>query len=194
VGKKKDAAKLIGRGGSLLSRSFPDCGWVPFTEQGRVISSERQRSGVRTQKNGKSVQVGYTCDSTLCTTVGLGQDLPLPLSITGTARAGLIGAGCSGIQDIDGLQAITQLEELAQCSCCASQVCGCAGIDDINAATQSEISSLNQAQEAIGITPQCQLNDTLCGDQSFPSLEPNRVRKPRSTPPRRSVNEPRPRR
>jgi hypothetical protein len=59
------------------------------------------------------------------------------------------------------------LEQIDQCSCCASLVCDCAkpGLD-INAATQAEITELNAQQEELEITPQCELNGTLCGAQT----------------------------
>ena len=65
------------------------------------------------------------------------------------------------------LQVILALEQIDQCSCCASQVCGCdnAG-SDINAATQAEITKLNAEQERLEITPQCQINGTLCGAET----------------------------
>jgi hypothetical protein len=56
------------------------------------------------------------------------------------------------------------LGQVDHCSCCASQVCGCAnsGID-IDPVTQAEIARLNAEQQQLGITPQCQINGTLCG-------------------------------
>jgi hypothetical protein len=69
---------------------------------------------------------------------------------------------CSGIQDLDGLKLIGIVEALAGCSCCASQICGCAATD-INAQTNNEIYNLNLDQNAIGIVPQCDINGTLCG-------------------------------
>ncbi len=46
-----------------------------------------------------------------------------------------------------------------QCSCCASQLCGCPS----DSPTNIEISALNQQQRDRGITPQCDVNGTLCG-------------------------------
>ncbi len=90
------------------------------------------------------VQSGYTCDATLCTAGCNDQDL------VQTACSGL--AGCS-------LTAVIQLESAAQCSCCASQLCGCTP----SAVTQNAIAELNFAQERRGIETQCEINGTLCG-------------------------------
>lgn len=110
--------------------------------------------------NNPNIQVGYSCDATLCTTVGIGQEgnslFPPPRS----AQTGLLSKACSGIQDINGLTEIIQVEALAKCSCCASQVCGC---KNINQLTNQAIVELNQQQRNVGIQPQCDLNGTLCG-------------------------------
>ncbi|MFC6631850.1 hypothetical protein [Microbulbifer taiwanensis] len=106
------------------------------------------------------VQVGYTCDSALCTALGLGQDLPW--SVTMAERFGIMGQACNGVQNLDGLELITQVEKLAGCSCCASQICGCSEAN-ISAQTNSEIIRLNAEQRAVGINPQCDINGTLCG-------------------------------
>jgi hypothetical protein len=70
------------------------------------------------------------------------------------------------------MKQIMLVEALAECSCCASQVCGCDNINDnINQATNSEIYYLNQQQRQpvpddpdVGIVPQCDINFTLCGE------------------------------
>jgi len=109
------------------------------------------------------IQLGYSCDSTLCTTLGIGQELPFPPEeATSGERFGLMEQACSGIQDLEGLKLIGIVEALAGCSCCASQICGCAATD-INAQTNNEIYNLNLDQNAIGIVPQCDINGTLCG-------------------------------
>ena len=107
------------------------------------------------------IQLGYSCDSTLCTTLGLGQDSPIDATMV--ERFGLMGEACSGVQNLDGLDLITEVETLAGCSCCASQLCGCAE-SDINAQTNSLIFDLNLEQNAVGIVPQCDINGTLCGN------------------------------
>jgi hypothetical protein len=112
---------------------------------------------------GSDVQAGYSCDATLCTVLGLGQDLPLSPLATNAARVELTGLACEGLENIGnaGLEAIALVEELAQCSCCASQICGC----QPNAQTAQEIDYLNDQQRGIEIKPQCDINQTLCGTQ-----------------------------
>lgn len=92
----------------------------------------------------KSVQAGYTCDATLCTDECNDRNL--------------LGPACSALPKCE-LSEIVKAEEAAQCSCCASQLCGCTA----NRPTNKAISSLNQEQRALGITPQCDINGTLCG-------------------------------
>jgi hypothetical protein len=113
----------------------------------------------------RGIQVGYTCDATLCTTLGIGQSTPPPPNPL--RKADLLRNACRGLAEQSGLRAILALEQIDQCSCCASQVCGCAkpGLD-INAETQAEITELNAQQEELEITPQCELNGTLCGAQT----------------------------
>lgn len=90
------------------------------------------------------VEVGYTCDATLCTAGCNDQDL--------------VEQACSGLSGCD-VSAIIELETRAQCSCCASQLCGCTP----NAITNREIGELNALQAARGIQSQCAINGTLCG-------------------------------
>jgi hypothetical protein len=67
---------------------------------------------------------------------------------------------CSGLNPVAcQLTTIAQVEELAGCSCCASQICGC----QPDVATNEEIFVLNEQQREMGITPQCDINGTLCG-------------------------------
>ena len=72
-----------------------------------------------------------------------------------------MGEACSDLPQCPpaGTSAILALESAAGCSCCASQLCGCLP----NAATDQRIAELNDAQRARGITPQCDVNGTLCG-------------------------------
>lgn len=88
------------------------------------------------------VQVGYTCDTTICTTEQ--KDIFIP--------------ACMGLQKCD-ISEIMKAEFAAGCSCCASQLCGCTP----DQATNKEIYLLNQAQRNNGDTPQCDINGTLCG-------------------------------
>ena len=97
------------------------------------------------------IQAGFTCDSTLCT--GQCND------------RNLVSQACSGLtNDANGgsacdISEIAKLEAAAGCSCCASQICGC----DPNTQTNQAIFALVAAQRTRGITPQCDVNGTLCG-------------------------------
>lgn len=119
------------------------------------------RQGTSTSSS-KGVQVAYSCDAALCTTLGIGQKTrppPNPLK-----KAGLLKDACGNLAQQSGLEAILALELADGCSCCASQVCGCANAGaDIDAETQAEITKLNAQQQQLKITPQCQINGTLCG-------------------------------
>jgi hypothetical protein len=90
------------------------------------------------------VQTGFTCDATLCTDECNDRDL--------------LGTACSELAQCD-ISEIVKAETAAQCSCCASQLCGC----DPNAKTNTEIFALDQQQRDRGIKPQCDINGTLCG-------------------------------
>ncbi len=92
----------------------------------------------------KGAQSGYTCDSTLCTDQCNDRDL--------------VGTACSGLSGCD-ISEIVKAETAAQCSCCASQLCEC----DPGKKTNKAIFTLNQQQRDRGITPQCDINGTLCG-------------------------------
>lgn len=121
-------------------------------------------NGTRQDANGSptNIQVGYSCDAALCTTLGDGQSSPPPANPLG--KANLLQSACGGLAELSGLRAILALEQMGHCSCCASQVCGCANAGtDIDPDTQAEIAGLNAAQQQLGITPQCQINGTLCG-------------------------------
>ncbi len=95
-------------------------------------------------QSGKHVQSGYTCDATLCTDECNDRDL--------------LGPACSALPTCD-LSEIVKAETAAKCSCCASQLCGC----NPSGKTNNAIAALNQAQRSRGITPQCDINGTLCG-------------------------------
>lgn len=94
--------------------------------------------------NPSGIQVGYTCDASICTTEK--KDIFVP--------------ACSGLQKCD-ISEIMKAEFAAGCSCCASQLCGC----NANSATQNKIWEVNAAQVLNGDTPQCEQNGTLCGTQ-----------------------------
>jgi hypothetical protein len=90
------------------------------------------------------VEVGFTCDATLCTNTCPNRDL--------------VGDACTGLGTCH-IDAIIALETANSCSCCASQICRCPANSETNAA----IATLNQEQRDRGIVPQCDLNGTLCG-------------------------------
>jgi hypothetical protein len=93
-------------------------------------------------KSGTQVQLGFTCDATLCT----------------SSDNGLVFDACLGLEQCD-LSEIFKAELAAGCSCCASQLCNC----DANTATENKIFELDAAQRALNETPQCDINGTLCG-------------------------------
>ena len=88
------------------------------------------------------IQLGYTCDAVLCT----------------SSQQPLVLDACLGLQNCD-LSEVFKAEEAAECSCCASQLCGCDANDD----TEEKIFALDAAQRAACETPQCDINGTLCG-------------------------------
>jgi hypothetical protein len=90
------------------------------------------------------VELGFTCDATLCTANG---------------DPDLVESACSGLQN-GSTSAILLLETKVGCSCCASQICEC----EPNSETDSQIRLLNEMQRQRFITPQCDLNGTLCGE------------------------------
>jgi len=88
------------------------------------------------------VELGYTCDASLCTSEDRAIVLP----------------ACNGLQNCD-LSEVFAAERAAGCSCCATQLCGC----DANPQTDAAVAAVNAAQRANGETPQCDVNGTLCG-------------------------------
>lgn len=90
------------------------------------------------------MEVGFTCDATLSTASKQDFDL-LPKA-------------CGGLAN-NSIAEILRLESEVAYSCAASQICGCAA----NGKTNAEILILNQLQRDQGVTPQCDLNGTLCG-------------------------------
>lgn len=97
--------------------------------------------------NDAGIESAFTCDATLCT--GECNERPL------------LEAACEGLADCPaaGLIEIAKLESAVECSCCASQLCGCVP----NTVTNNAIFDLNQRQRDLGVIPQCDLNGTLCG-------------------------------
>jgi len=102
-------------------------------------------------QNASGIEIGYTCDATLCTSQCNDRDL--------------LTEACSGLTDCDTSE-IIKLEVEAKCSCCASQICGCGANPD----TQQAVFDINQDQRDRGITPQCDINNTLCGGTGIPVL------------------------
>jgi hypothetical protein len=92
----------------------------------------------------KGAQAGFTCDATLCTDECNDRDL--------------VSVACTGLAGCD-ISEIVKAETAADCSCCASQLCEC----DPSAKTNKAITALNQQQRDRGISPQCDINGTLCG-------------------------------
>ena len=92
----------------------------------------------------KGAQAGFTCDATLCTDECNDRDL--------------VSVACTGLAGCE-ISEIVKAETAANCSCCASQLCGCAPSAETNLA----ITTLNQQQRDRGVTPQCDVNGTLCG-------------------------------
>jgi hypothetical protein len=109
-----------------------------------VAPSIVQQSATNTGLAEGGVQAGLTCDATLCTDQCSDLDLA--------------GAACQALSKCD-VSEIIKAETAAQCSCCASQLCGCVP----NTQTNKAIASLVQRQRDAGVTPQSDINGTLCG-------------------------------
>ncbi|HEX9667690.1 MAG TPA: hypothetical protein VGA95_14180 [Thermodesulfobacteriota bacterium] len=101
-------------------------------------------------QNGGDIELGFTCDATLCTST--------------CEDRGLVAEACSGLENCD-VSEIIELEGEVGCSCCASQICGCTA----NVKTDNEVFKLNEKQREKGIIPQCDINGTLCGEKSSSS-------------------------
>jgi hypothetical protein len=143
-----------------VAKGSPLCRKVCDAYRSGIRQSPRQPASTAST----GIQIGYTCDAALCTTIGIGQTAPPPRDPIG--KAALLKKACGGLAELSGLRAILALEQIDQVSCGASQVCGCDEPGpDINPETQAGIAGLNRGQEAIGIAPQCLLNGTLCGAQ-----------------------------
>ena len=97
------------------------------------------------QSNQKGIQVGFTCDATLC---------------TAASDPALVASACTGL-DKHSVSEILKLEIEVGYSCSASQICGC----QPNKKTNEEMGRLNKAQSDQGIVTQCAYNGTLCGTQ-----------------------------
>jgi len=89
------------------------------------------------------VEVGFTCDATLCTA----SSDPL-----------LVHQACAGLANST-ISEILKLEVAVGKSCAASQICGCTPMKQ----TSQQIFRFNVEQKLRGIATQCDLNGTLCG-------------------------------
>jgi hypothetical protein len=124
----------------LLPRDRDDWPRVPRTVSCDEVCKEYKQS------NQNGVEIGFTCDATLCTVKSGDFDL--------------VAEACGGLGK-SSLGEILKLETRVGYSCSASQLCGC----EPNKKTNEAIFSLNKAQIEAGILPQCLQNGTLCGTQ-----------------------------
>ena len=122
----------------LLSPKPPDIPVPPSDISCKQVCDEYKKS----VQGG--VEVGFTCDATLCTATKADPDL--------------VEEACAGLGD-SSVSEILKLETEVGFSCAASQICGCAP----KKKTNETIFSLVERQRARGISPQCDLNGTLCG-------------------------------
>jgi hypothetical protein len=120
-----------------LSPKPPKVPLPPPNVSCKEVCSEYQKS------NQKGVEIGFTCDATLCTAASD------PLLV----KEACAGLGKSSVSEI------LKLEIEVGYSCAASQICGC----EPKKKTNEEVYRLNEEQRVRGIAPQCDLNGTLCG-------------------------------
>jgi hypothetical protein len=123
----------------LLSPKPPVIPLVPSEISCSDVCSEYKKS------NSRGVEVGYTCDATLCT--------------ASVEDAGLVAEACAGLGAKTDFPETILLETAVGKSCSASQICGC----QPKQKTSHAIFELNAKQRDRGIVPQCDLNGTLCG-------------------------------
>jgi hypothetical protein len=113
---------------------------TPDSELCQLACGEYQRC----RRDG--IQLGFTCDATLCT--------------AGCSDQGLVGEACSGLAPpACSLASIAAVEEISKCSCCASKICDCRP----DSATNAQVFQLDQQQRDAGVEPQCDINGVLCG-------------------------------
>jgi len=152
-GSSEDAKAIPGQTHPVPPACVPDApqgqGGCPLFVSGQTLPPD---SGVDCTKVCQEydscltagTQVGYTCDSTLCTRDCSTRDL--------------VGEACPGLSTCD-ISEIVKAESAAQCSCCASQLCNC----NPSTATNNRIYTLDADQRTAGVPPQCDINGTLCG-------------------------------
>jgi len=124
----------------LLSPKPPALPVPPTNVSCKEVCAEYKRS------NQGGVEIGFTCDATLCTAT--------------TRDPDLVQQACSGLEN-SSVSEILKLETEVGFSCAASQICGC----EPNKKTNAEIFIVNDRQRKRNIDPQCDLNGTLCGVQ-----------------------------
>ena len=110
---------------------------VPSDVSCQTVCSEYKQS------NHNGIQVGFTCDATLC---------------TAPSEFALVKEACTGLAK-HSVSEIIKLETKVGYSCAASQICGC----QPNKKTNEEIFRLNAIQKELHIDTQCEQNGTLCG-------------------------------
>lgn len=131
-------------GKDTLQPTIPD---IPAAVNCNKVCKEYRNSDIG------GVEVGFTCDATLCTAPLGSRTTPGDVPVVDQACQGL-GSGRKG-----SLSEITRLETAVGCSCCASQICGC----EPSPQTDEKIGELNWEQRQLGIEPQCDYNGSLCG-------------------------------
>ena len=124
----------------LLSPNPPVIPSPPADVSCKKVCAEYKRS------NQAGVEIGFTCDATLCTATKDDFDL---------VQEACAGLGQSSVSEI------LKLETEVGFSCAASQICGC----EPKKKTNEKIFRLNESQRTRGISPQCDQNGTLCGAQ-----------------------------
>ena len=122
----------------ILPPDFKETVAVPDDVSCQKVCSEYKQS------NQNGIQVGFTCDTTLC---------------TDPSNLALWAEACRGL-DKHSNSEILKLETEIGFSCAASQICGC----EPNKKTNEEIWRLNEAQNPDVVT-QCEYNGTLCGTE-----------------------------
>lgn len=143
-----DPRDMVGDGGCIPDAPPDQCGCPLYASTTTLPPGSGVDCGLVCDqydaclKSGTDVQLGYTCDATLCT----------------SSQHALVFEACLGLQNCD-LSEVFKAETAAGCSCCASQLCNCTANQD----TQEAIFAANAAQRQAGETPQCDINDTLCG-------------------------------
>jgi hypothetical protein len=125
----------------ILPPNYKETVTIPYDVDCRKVCSEYKQS------NQNGIQVGFTCDATLC---------------TDPSNRALWAEACKGLGK-HSTSEILKLEYEVGYSCAASQICGC----EPNKKTNEEIWRLNEAQKKLDpdVVTQCEYNGTLCGTE-----------------------------